>query len=252
MEIVFDNREKYLIDLIATSQEPLFKNIKTENLELGDIIIKKDNKPILIFERKTFDDLAQSVKDGRYKEQKLRLLNNYNPNMIIYILEGPLKGSNNKIFSGMKLGVIKNIIIKTLIRDNIKVITSNDLDDTLYYIQTAYNKLESGQISINTPELENYNKLVKTEKKANVTCDKFLYITLCQIPGVSSLVATPIAKEYKTIKNLLNSYDKLETSGLREKMLKDMKCNEKRKVGPAVSKKIFEFLYNDLENVNNQ
>ena len=172
--------------------------------------------------------------------------------MIIYILEGPLKGSNDKIFSGMKLGVIKNIIIKTLIRDNIKVITSNDLDDTMYYIQTAYNKLESGQISINTPELENYNKLVKTEKKANVTNDKFLYITLCQIPGVSSLVATPVAYEYKTIKNLLKSYDKLETSISREKMLKDMQCNEKRKVGPAMSKKIFEFLYNDLEEPNIQ
>ena len=65
-----DNRER---DIIQKFDD----NIVKENLDIGDIqIIYKDNndeKLLVIIERKTYDDLSTSIKDGRYKEQKQRI-----------------------------------------------------------------------------------------------------------------------------------------------------------------------------------
>jgi ERCC4-type nuclease len=80
--------------------------IKKENLEIGDFMIKSPDKNIVfIFERKTITDWAQSMKDGRYREQKTRLRAFYNQwiaakgfkPMIFYIIEGSL--DSNEIIS---------------------------------------------------------------------------------------------------------------------------------------------------------
>ena len=87
-QFIIDNRERKVIDCISK------KNIeyKLTNLNIGDYIFAynpKEDNPKVIIERKTVDDLASSIKDGRYKEQKVRLLNEQNNgHQIIYIIEG--------------------------------------------------------------------------------------------------------------------------------------------------------------------
>src|SRR6056300_1666333 len=95
MNIEIDYREKYLIELFEEKwdNKNIEYNIKT--LDIGDIIIKDEGDNVIyIIERKTTDDLACSIMDGRYKEQKQRLLSNYSPDNIIYIVEG-----DNKLYS---------------------------------------------------------------------------------------------------------------------------------------------------------
>ena len=62
--------------------------IKSESLPLGDIIFEKDKNEIIMIERKTWKDLAASIRDGRYNEQSFRLnecdIHNHN---IIYLIE---------------------------------------------------------------------------------------------------------------------------------------------------------------------
>ena len=70
-----------------------FHKMKIEQLHIGDVIFEDDSgKPIIIFERKTLNDLAASIKDGRYSEQSFRLdkepAHNHN---IIYIIEGDIE-----------------------------------------------------------------------------------------------------------------------------------------------------------------
>ena len=80
LEILIDNRENKLKEFFDNH---VFKDSKQtpeitySNLDIGDIIIKKDGKTLLIFERKSIPDLYSSINDGRYKEQKIRLLNNF-------------------------------------------------------------------------------------------------------------------------------------------------------------------------------
>ena len=89
MELVCDYREKFITNqldkMIKTDK---YKNIslKKENLHLGDFIIGN-----MIIERKSHQDLASSILDGRYKEQSNRLYEytKENPDKkIIYFIEG--------------------------------------------------------------------------------------------------------------------------------------------------------------------
>lgn len=101
MIIKVDIREKKLLNILnAKLEEYEFKNIQiqVEELPLGDIIIC-DDKCIekLMIERKTLNDLAASIRDGRYSEQSFRLdnyeLHNHN---IVYLIEGDIHRYSNR------------------------------------------------------------------------------------------------------------------------------------------------------------
>lgn len=102
MKLVIDYREKKLISLLNSVKlmNAKYKPIEilVENLPLSDVIIKdaKNNEKLLI-ERKTINDLASSIQDGRYNEQSYRLTNcdihNHN---IMYLIEGNISMWNNK------------------------------------------------------------------------------------------------------------------------------------------------------------
>jgi len=100
MNIVIDMREHELIGYIKYFLEgiPKFKNItfKVESLPIGDIIIKDNSEEKIIIERKSLQDLAASIKDGRYEEQSYRLnglpLHNHN---IVYLIEGDVNKMNS-------------------------------------------------------------------------------------------------------------------------------------------------------------
>ena len=63
-------------------------NCKTASLNLGDFLWVYDGKVLdYIIERKKADDLAASILDGRYKDQKYRLKNCGISN-IYYVYEG--------------------------------------------------------------------------------------------------------------------------------------------------------------------
>ena len=79
---IIDYREKALAAILSTHL-----TIESENLQMGDIQIRNNEKIELIFERKTVSDLNSSIRDGRYHEQKQRLLSNMDRHRIVYIIE---------------------------------------------------------------------------------------------------------------------------------------------------------------------
>ena len=102
MKLVIDYREKKLIGLLNSVKlmNAKYKPIEilVENLPLSDVIIKDDkNNEKLLIERKTINDIASSIQDGRYNEQSYRLTNcdihNHN---IMYLIEGNISMWNNK------------------------------------------------------------------------------------------------------------------------------------------------------------
>jgi hypothetical protein len=92
MELICDFREKRIIKILNTM-------VKSRN-DCGDIVIKSQNLDIgdfvvgnTIIERKTHQDLASSILDGRYKEQcnRLQSFKQDKTNVkIIYFIEGNL------------------------------------------------------------------------------------------------------------------------------------------------------------------
>ena len=69
--LIIDNREKHLIELLKKRYPELVFSI--QQLDIGDIHVLYKGILVVVIERKTIADLIASIKDGRYREQKLRL-----------------------------------------------------------------------------------------------------------------------------------------------------------------------------------
>ena len=128
--IIIDNREHKLIELIKNTSSFIIP-YEIQNLQIGDIIIKPSNHPehSLIIERKCMPDMISSIKDGRYKEQKLRLqaeTNNTN-SIICYLLEGLITDLRKPTDKTLLYGSI----ISSIFRDTIPVIRTTSLQETL-------------------------------------------------------------------------------------------------------------------------
>ena len=67
--LVIDNREGKIINLIKH-----LTDYTVEQLSIGDFLIKMGDSTTntIVVERKSVNDLYQSINDGRYKEQKAR------------------------------------------------------------------------------------------------------------------------------------------------------------------------------------
>ena len=84
---VFDKTTSCTTNISFTVEEPISINYSGEtNFEIGSVNILDNENVIIIVERKTISDLVCSIKDGRHKEQKLRLMSNYPIDKIYYLV----------------------------------------------------------------------------------------------------------------------------------------------------------------------
>jgi ERCC4-type nuclease len=67
MNLYIDTRESQAIKELNNTEYNVIP------LDIGDFQIKSVGDTFVIFERKLLSDLLSSIKDGRYKEQSLRL-----------------------------------------------------------------------------------------------------------------------------------------------------------------------------------
>jgi len=232
MNILIDTRESKLIKLFEENST----NYNKKQLEIGDIQIIKDDEIILCIERKTIDDLVSSIKDGRYKEQKTRMLSKINSDNILYIIEGRLdkyKHNEKQIF-----GSITNMNF----RDKIKVISTNNIEQTYDLIISLKKKFIEGKF--NSKENKDYNETIKINKKENITLDLFNIKILSIIPGVSVKMSEIIINKVNSIKELIQIYNDLDNETDKIEYLKDIQYSDKRKIGLVISNRIYKYLCN--------
>ena len=148
MIIKIDTREQELFKKCESiiASVPKFTDIKliSETLPLGDIIINDGINDCIIIERKTFSDLAASIKDGRYEEQSYRLngLEHHNHN-IIYLIEGDINR-----FNSFKDRIDKQTLYSAIFSINyfkgFSVMRSNNLEETALIACNMVYKLVGG------------------------------------------------------------------------------------------------------------
>tara|TARA_Y100000389_G_C17413852_1_gene492530 strand:+ start:710 stop:1393 length:684 start_codon:yes stop_codon:yes gene_type:complete len=226
MELIIDNREKYLIELLQQNNI-IFTLL---NLDIGDIQYKDNNELIYIIERKTVDDLGASITDGRYKEQKSRLLAN-NKNNIYYIIEGDITECKT-----LSKKAILGSIVNMIFRDNIKIIYSKDIKQTLDIVIQIQKKYNEGKFKKIENTEESYISSIKIKKKDNMNKNMCNIIQLATIPGVSKNISTIILEKYNTLNNLIEEFKKND-----ENMLKTLNIGKKT-IGAVLSKRIYEYL----------
>ena len=243
LNLVYDSRELKLKEYLESTDKI---QIIQEYLDLGVIIFRNDNKDVLVIERKTMCDLYSSIQDGRYKEQKIRLMNHYSNYQIVYIIEGTISCSS-KFFKKAK-PITDGALLNMTFRDKLNVIRTNDVSDTASILYKIGNKIiKNPEFFKNDSEINKINKInyldtIKICKKDNMTPKLCNIVQLSQIPDVSKQMAEIIIEKYDSLSNLIMEYTKLNNLEDKQKLLKNIELTNK-KIGPVISKRIYEFLF---------
>tara|TARA_Y100000992_G_scaffold302693_1_gene278491 strand:- start:2423 stop:3193 length:771 start_codon:yes stop_codon:yes gene_type:complete len=216
MNIIVDTRETNLLSLLTCNQatcNQATSNITSENLTIGDIhLCTPDNNPILIFERKTVNDLAASIQDGRYKEQSIRLHNSTIPNHhIVFLIEGDIDKYKGNSFSKQSITAkaLKSSIVSILYTKGFSVLFSKNTQDSANWILQFADKMHRSDYKAHyNPCLSNdstpqvYTEHIKMKKQSNITPENIDQIMLSQIPGISNAIAKAILTTYSTVSKL--------------------------------------------------
>jgi ERCC4-type nuclease len=252
MKIIIDEREhslyEKLVQLLQQKPMPHISLLK-QVLPLGDIYLKtNDDNDVLLIERKSFSDLLSSIKDGRYEEQSYRLIHSsgFPPHNIFYLIEGMFSQLYNPqdkkfILSAMtSLQFFKGFsMLRTATMSetaDIVLSMADKIDRDLGKGKTPFYKPMQISIDENSDLLENsivtganYCSVVKKVKKDNITPENIGEIILCQIPGISSVTAITIMKNFQGFPNLLDQLNQnpncldsimIETNGKTRKINK--------------------------------
>lgn len=214
--ITIDARETNIYNDIVSRDLDNYKDkiqIISENLMLGDIHITYKTLNY-IFERKTLQDLQSSIVDGRYKEQKARLLSNTSQKYITYIIEGDNILSSN-MYSKNK-SMIQGAYLHTMFRDNIRIIYTKNIEETATLILLLSTKIIDKPDKFLHEEYtadKCYTDFVKLKKKKidNIDAKSCFIMQLSQIPMISNVIAKNIHLTYTSMGTLVKSLDKFET-----------------------------------------
>jgi ERCC4-type nuclease len=242
IKIVLDSRETSLISCMKERDLDKYDHcisIEVQVLNIGDIHVCF-NDSVWVMERKTVADLVASIKDGRYKEQKSRLLSS--GHNVTYIIEGgDIVSSKHERHQNMLSGVY----IHSMYRDNIHLAFTRDVSETCTYIMTLATKM------VDNPQYFKYDKAeyakpleyvdclkLKSKKIDNITPDNCFIMQLAQIPTISSVIAKNIQSVYPTMRDFMIALENAKDNDARLHIL----C-EIDKIGQEKAKKILQFLH---------
>jgi ERCC4-type nuclease len=193
-------------------------------LPLGDFILEtNDGNKLAIIERKSLPDLMASIKDSRYEEQSYRLSKNgeCSPQQIIYIIEG----SMNTLRTWKERRLIQSVITSLRFFKGFCPMRTGSQQETAELLVGMADKMErnlqkgvplfplqridtlenlDGEQGGNTTTVP-YCNVVKKVKKDNITPENIGEIMLCQVPGISSVTAIAIMKQFSSFFHLLES-----------------------------------------------
>ena len=234
-KVFIDNRERSLIQIFVENGV----SHETKNLDLGDILILDATNDVVvaIIERKSLRDLKASISDGRYKEQKQRLLKNFNLKNILYIIE------DYHSFSKLNDKSLESSIIHNIFRDEIKTLFSADIKDTYNIILALLDRIIKhpeyfivSPDSLDKKEECSYFQMPSSSMKKAVSFENVQKQMLCQIPAISSKAAQSLYDEFKSIHKMLKYFQDKDQIYIREHLNK-LKVNDRK-----ISKRIVENL----------
>jgi len=239
MDLVVDAREHQLIeDLKEYQREGV--HVVTENMELGDVLIRKEDRALLLIERKSVRDLIASLKDHRYHDQRRRwkefLVDMPNARVALWIegdlMASSLDGGDNKI-----IGSLVNSLHRL---QSLHGILVYQISGRKGFLKSLDMMLEKFQKDPDHLVCENSNascyvdlkKYKKTPTDLSSVC--LWQNVLAMVPGVSASAAAKIIETFPTRSSLMDSDGALQT-------LADIKTSSRR-LGVVIAGRILDLI----------
>jgi ERCC4-type nuclease len=230
MSFLLDNRERELIAICP--------GISVKTLPVGDIWIGLSGEEIapggVVFERKTIADMEASMTDGRYREQRTRLqaFAQEKGCHLAYIFEGNFDTSRR-----FEKSVLWKWIVRLPFVHKIPYFQTKTVEETAEFVKVFAEKWQEDKKDFMEGKVTNYTSTIKSHTKGEQRDDphNFAVAVLTCCKGISSATAEGLLK---TCGNSLTTV--WNTS---EKDLAVIQISDKRKLGPAVAKKLYGLLH---------
>ena len=230
-----DNREHGLRPLLQESDFP------TALLPVADIWIgvDADGAPApngLLIERKSAADLEASILDGRYREQRSRLMNYATERRAhpVYIIEGSLNGHKR-----LAAPALMKHITRLAIRYHIAVFQVPSMNDTAALILLLTDQWRSDPTTFEQPATMTYVEtqgrgaaLTKQENSENPRVFAVTVLRAC--PGISAQIAE------KVLEGCGGSLEGVWTASVAE--LTTIQCGKVR-LGPVRAERLWRLLH---------
>jgi ERCC4-type nuclease len=202
MSIILDNRERDLMRLLSGVTEAV------RPLDVGDahICLSGGEHLVVIVERKAVADLESSLTDGRYREQRTRLLalcaeSGAKP---LYVIEGPL----DRLGARRTVQELWKILNRLTMRYGISIMQTDDTVQTAEYLKTLAEQVAAdGQcFNLAADGPKSYNAYVKVSKRGCKEDPRnFSTAVLMQCPGVSAAGAEALVNHYSGLTGVLGA-----------------------------------------------
>ena len=183
--IVVDSREHALMEHLP--------GVETKNLDLGDVWITHGDKKCVV-ERKRVGDLLDSLHDGRYQEQCVRL-QAMAQSMKVIVIEGAISDRHE--------GTITTAMASLVVHKGFHVMRTDDVKHTAQLILALARKMETATAAAR--HSSSYANAIKPVKKQNITRDNIDQIILSTIPGISKLISRILLNKFRTVFDLQSS-----------------------------------------------
>ncbi|EDW58106.1 crossover junction endonuclease MUS81 [Drosophila virilis] len=267
-------KNKRILDQTRSYLQTLNVEHEVRRLTVGDFLwIARDaagNELVLpyIVERKRMDDLASSIRDGRFHEQKHRLAQCGLPH-IIYLIED--YGDNEQL--GLPLDSLLQALTNARIQSaNIQVVRSDNHYRSMCYLRGVSSALEQLYVhaakslhSVDKTQLEAQSQhssrsssshvgLLKfralyedSARNAQLTVREVFVQQLLQLHSLSIDRALAIVERYATPRQLLDAYGKCQSEAEARLLLAGLCCGPlQRPLGEKVSQCIHQFYMSDF------
>lgn len=205
VELLLDVRERALGELLTA----LGVSFRTVVLDVGDILFQKaDGTPLLVAERKSHADFAASNADGRYREQRARLMAVRGSGVaVLYILEGTWTDTEWRQYANGRTseGMLKRLTTRLMLRYGMPVLAAASLAETARWCRTLLAQLtddstvfqpEGDMATATMAAMSTMTAVLTATKKGNKTAGGTAAAMLSAIPGLGSKKVGELAAAY--------------------------------------------------------
>jgi hypothetical protein len=211
-----------MIELVQqNSIVPYVQTVKTRLLQTPSTTIPlyENDKPLtLILLVEGLHAYIKSLEQARYK----RIMADVNKN-----------GKSKK--NDIVIPNIERALLELQLIHGVRIFETTNAASTVQFIAQMTKNLAEAPYKKTTSVLDFKSSSSDGRKKLGLS--EIWKKQLVEIPSVSEKIANVVATKYPSVKALLSAYDKCEDG---ENMLKDIQLDQKRKIGPAASKSIYD------------
>ena len=194
LKLVVDSRETRLADGLKVIGVPF----QTAGLDVGDFMIQTEaGEPLMVVERKSLADFAASNADGRYREQRARLMAVRGSGVaVLYVLEGAWSlGDPLKMYGRTPEKQLQRLVTRLVLRYGMPVMQTEGILDTARLAALLLEQLtddptvfvpEGDLATSQVAAMAGMTAVLSTAKKGNKTAAGTAHAMLSAIPGLGA------------------------------------------------------------------